>query len=325
MSTRPPGIENPTTVEVGSEFLPVGLASSFFNNEAQDLFTRGVVGAGAAGGVTSASVALSCGDSATGGISAGMVVEGVGGGFPSERGVLDIEVREDIGEAGVVVSWTEGVAVVSVTGDGEFDERIWVVESSSNISVPLSRSGSSGTVTAAWTGVSGGVGILSASSITCGGGRARWEMIIAGATEGSVGLRDHTANSFFGFSADCAADSFITSGEVVMGDAGLDDGVDDTSGDWGMGSGSDVGSDTGSDTCSGAESYRGSAAGSTAGSRVGSRAGSGGGSGTESDICRTSWVEGPGFGVAVACEGKWLRLESCLGKGESGSTGQERW
>lgn len=62
---------------------------------------------------------------------------------------LDIEVREDIGEAGVVVSWTEGVAVVvSVTGDVESDVRVWTWGGSSDVSTTLSRSGSSGILTA---------------------------------------------------------------------------------------------------------------------------------------------------------------------------------
>lgn len=82
-------------------------------------------------------------------------------------------------------------------------------------------------------------------------------MIIAGAADGSVGLRDHMANSFLYFSADEAADRFVTSGEVMMGDARSDDGVEGTSGVWGSGSGTDIGSDivsdadseTGSDIC----------------------------------------------------------------------------
>ena len=117
LSTRPPGIENPTTVDVGRAFFPVGVASSFFNSEAQDFFTGGVAGTGGTG-VTSASIASSCGGSTTVGISAGTAVDGVEGDFTSEGDILDIEVWEDIGEVGVVVSWTEGVAaVVSVTGD----------------------------------------------------------------------------------------------------------------------------------------------------------------------------------------------------------------
>lgn len=122
MTTRPPGIEYPTTLEVGREFFPVGVESSFFNNEAQDFFTGGAARAGGAGGALSASIAPSRGDSATAGISTGTVVEGVEGDFTSGGGVLDIEVREDIGDAGVAVSLTEGVTVVvSVTGDGESD------------------------------------------------------------------------------------------------------------------------------------------------------------------------------------------------------------
>jgi hypothetical protein len=165
LSTRPPGIEYPITVEVGREFFPVGVESSFFNNDAQDFFTGGVAGAGGAGGATSTSVSLSCGVSVAAGISTGTVVEGVGD-FKSGGGVLDIEVREDTGEAGVV-SWAKGVtAVVSVTGDGESDFRVWTAEGSSDTSFALSRSGSSGMLTAARTGVSGGVGSLSASSTT---------------------------------------------------------------------------------------------------------------------------------------------------------------
>jgi len=145
LSTRPPGIENPTTVDVGRAFFPVDVTSSFFNREAQLFFTEGVTGTGGAGVVTSASVASSCGGSATVGISAGAAVEGVEGDFNSNGDVLDIEVREDTGEAGVVVSWTEGVAaVVSVTGDEESNACVWGVGDSSDISVPLSRSGSSG-------------------------------------------------------------------------------------------------------------------------------------------------------------------------------------
>lgn len=149
-STRPPGIEYPITVEVGRKFFPVGEESSFFSNEAQDLFTGGVAGAGGAGGVTSTSVVLSCDDSAAAGISTSTTAEGVEGGFTSGGGVLDIEVREDIGEAGVVVSWTEGVTVVvSVMGDGEQDVCVLVAEGSLDASVGLSRSGSSGTSTVA--------------------------------------------------------------------------------------------------------------------------------------------------------------------------------
>lgn len=50
---------------------------------------------------------------------------------------------------------------------------------------------------------------MRASSTTWGGGRARGEMIIAGAADGSLGLRDHMANSFLDFSADEAADRFV--------------------------------------------------------------------------------------------------------------------
>ena len=120
---------------------------------------------------------------------------------------------------------------------------------------------------------------MSASSTTRGGGRARGEMIIAGAAEGSVGLRDHMASSFLDFST-----GKVASGEGMMGDDSSGDGVEGASGDWGTGSGMDTGSGVGS------------GAGSTIGSGVGS--------GTGSDICSTSWVEGPGCGVAVACEGK---------------------
>ena len=99
--------------------------------------------------MTSTSVVLSCG-SAAAGISAGTAVDGVEGDLTSVGDVLDIEVREDIGEAGVVVSWTEGVAaVVSVTGDEESNVCAWTVGDSSGISSPLSRSGSSGMLTAA--------------------------------------------------------------------------------------------------------------------------------------------------------------------------------
>lgn len=104
LSTRPPGIEYPITVEVGREFFPTGVESSFFNNEAQDFFTGGVAGAGGAGNAISTPVTLSCGDSAAVAVLTGTAVEGVEGGFTSGGGVLDIEVREDIREAGVVVS-----------------------------------------------------------------------------------------------------------------------------------------------------------------------------------------------------------------------------
>ena len=145
LSTRPPGIENPTTVDVGRAFFPVDVASSPFSSEAQDFFTGGVAGTGGAVGAASTSVASSCEGSTTAGISAGTAVDGVEGDFTSEGDILDIEVREDIGEAGVVVSWTEGVAaVVSVTGDEESDVCTWVAVGSSCVSVPLSRSGSSG-------------------------------------------------------------------------------------------------------------------------------------------------------------------------------------
>ena len=91
LSMVPPGIEYPITVEVGRAFFPVGAASSLFNNEAQDFFTRGVAGVGGAGGVTSTS-AFSFGDSAVADISTGTVVEGVEGDFTSVGDVLDIEV-----------------------------------------------------------------------------------------------------------------------------------------------------------------------------------------------------------------------------------------
>ena len=130
----------------------------------------------------------------------------------------------------MVVSWTDGVAVVvSVAGDEESGVCIWTMGGSSDNSVSLSRSGSSGMLTAAWTGVSGGVGRLSASPTTCSGGRARGEMIIAGAAEGSVGLRDHIANSFLDFSAGEVPDCFAASGKVIMGGASSGDDVEDTS------------------------------------------------------------------------------------------------
>lgn len=91
LSTWPPGIENPTTVDVGRAFLPMDVVSSFFNSEAQDFFTGGVTGTEGAGGVVSTSV-VSCGGSATTGISTGAAVEGVEGDFTSEGDALDIEV-----------------------------------------------------------------------------------------------------------------------------------------------------------------------------------------------------------------------------------------
>lgn len=109
-------------------------------------------------------------------------------------------------------------------------------------------------------------------------------MIIAGAADGSVGLRDHIANSCLDFSTDEIADRFVTSGEVMMGDACLDDGVEGTWGGWGTGSGKDIGSDISSDAGSEACSETGSATGSGAGSCAGSEAGPWMGS----DICRTS-------------------------------------
>lgn len=185
-------------------------------------------------------------------------------------------------------SWTEGVAaVVSVTGDEESDVCVRSVGDSSDlpdVSVPLSRSGSSGMLTTAWVGVSGGVGRSSASSTTCGGGRARGEMIIAGAVEGSVGLRDHIANSFLDFSTVKVADCFVTNGEVRMGENSSDDGVECTSECWGAGSDTDTGSDTDPVTGSGT----GSGADSGVGSRAGSKTGSEAGSGAVSDICSTS-------------------------------------
>ena len=42
-------------------------------------------------------------------------------------------------------------------------------------------------------------------------------MIIAGAAEGSVGLRDHIASSFLDFSTDELVGCFFTSGEVIIG------------------------------------------------------------------------------------------------------------
>lgn len=150
LSTRPPGIENPTTVDVGRAFFPVGVAFAPFKSEAQDFFTGGVAGTGGAGGVSSTPIASSCGGSATTGISAGTVVDGVDGDFNSKGDVLDIEVRDDIGEAGVVVSWTEGVtAVVSVTGDEESEVCDWTIGDSPDTPVPLSRLGSSGMLTTA--------------------------------------------------------------------------------------------------------------------------------------------------------------------------------
>ena len=277
LSTRPPGIENPTTADVGRAFFPVDAPSSFFNSEAQDFFTVGatVAGIGGAGDVASTSVASTCRCSTTTGVSAGTVVDGVEGDFTFEGDPFDIEVREDIGEAGVAISWTEGVAaVVSVTGDEECDVCVWTVGGSPGISAPLSRSGSSGMLTATWTGVSGGVGILRASSTTCCGGHAREEIIIAGAAEGSVGLRDHIASSFLDFSTDEVAKCFVTSGEVITGDDSSGDGVEGMSEGWGTGSVMDTGS--GMDT------------GSVEGSGAGSKIGSGAGSGAGSDICSTS-------------------------------------
>jgi len=153
LSARPPGIENPTTVDLGRAFFPVNVASSFFRSEAQDFFTGGGAGTGGAGGVTSTPVASSCGGSVATGISGGTTVGGAERDFTSEGDELDIEVREDIGETGMVVSWTEGVAaVVSVTGGEESDVWVWAVGGSSGVSAvsaPLSRSGSSGMLTAA--------------------------------------------------------------------------------------------------------------------------------------------------------------------------------
>jgi len=102
----PPGIENPTTVDVGRAFFPVDVPSSLFNSEAQDFFTVGVTvaGTGGAGGVASTSVASTCNCSSTADISAGTVVDGVEGGLTFEGDALDIEVQEDIGEAGVAIS-----------------------------------------------------------------------------------------------------------------------------------------------------------------------------------------------------------------------------
>jgi hypothetical protein len=91
-------------------------------------------------------------------------------------------------------------------------------------------------------------------------------MIIAGAADGSVGLRDHMANSFFDFSADETAERFVTSGEVITGETCSNDGVEGTSEDWGTGSGTDINSDIGSDIGSDTRSETGSAAGFSVGS-----------------------------------------------------------
>jgi len=101
-------------------------------------------------------------------------------------------------------------------------------------------------------------------------------MIIAGAAEGSVGLRDHIANSFLDFSTGKVADCFVTSGEVMMGDDSSGDGVKSASGGCGTGSGTDTGSDAGSVT------------GPGVGFRVGSMTASGAGSGTDSGTRSTS-------------------------------------
>lgn len=108
-------------------------------------------------------------------------------------------------------------------------------------------------------------------------------MIIAGAAEGSVGLRDHIANSFLDASAGKIADCFITRGEVTMGDDSSGN-VESTSDGCGTGSGMDTGSGTGSDTGSDTGSVTGSGVGSRGSSETDSRAGSG----TGSDICSTS-------------------------------------
>ena len=117
-------------------------------------------------------------------------------------------------------------------------------------------------------------------------------MIIAGAAEGSVGLRDHTATSFLDFSTGEVVDCFVTSGKTMIGDDPSDEGVEGTSGDCRMGSGTDTGSDTGSvtgsDTSSFTGSFTGSVIGSIVGSRAGSTTGSGAGSRTGSDICSMS-------------------------------------
>ena len=174
--------------------------------------------------------------------------------------------------------------VVSVTGDEESNVCVCTVGGSPVISGPLSRSGSSGMLTAVWIGVSGGVGRSSASSTTRGGGRARGEMMIAGAVEGSVGLRDHMASSCLDFSTGRVADCFTAGGEVMIGDDSSGDDAGGTSGDGGTSSGTGTGSDTGSVTGSGTGSITTSVTGSGASPRVGSRTGSGVGSGAGSDM-----------------------------------------
>ena len=136
-------------------------------------------------------------------------------------------------------------------------------------------------LTAVWIGVSGGVGRSSASSTTRGGGRARGEMMIAGAVEGSVGLRDHMASSCLDFSTGRVAGCFTAGGEVIMGDDSSGDGAGGTSGGGGTSSGTGTGSDTcsvaGSATGSGTGSIRTPVTGSGVTLRVGSRTGSGAG------------------------------------------------
>lgn len=109
-------------------------------------------------------------------------------------------------------------------------------------------------------------------------------MIIAGAAEGSFGLRDHIATSFLVFSTGKFAGCFVISGEVMIGDGSSGGDIEGTSGGCGIGSDTGTDSDTGSDT----GSVTGSDTGSGVGARAGSKTGSGAGSGTGSDICSTS-------------------------------------
>ena len=122
--------------------------------------------------------------------------------------------------------------------------------------------------------------------MTCGGGRARGEMIMAGADDGFVGLRDHIANSFLDCSTDETAECFVTRGEMITGEARSDDGGGGTSGDWGTGSGTEIGSDirNSSGVCSVTRSETDSATGSGAGFSVCSVTSAKVGSWTGSDI-----------------------------------------
>lgn len=242
------GIEKPTTLDVGRVFLaPEGAPvvadegeSAGFKSAAHDFFTGAGTGvdeetAGVVTGVESDDEAIVEVGAKSAFVGAGESVDGAGSGevtlvgvgaVNSETSGADVVVASSFAEVAIGVSATATDADRDVLDDAGDAGRVAVgvpavaLDDEDGIPDPVGRPasadfGSGGGIAfeAIGFGEGGGVRCVEARSTTCGGGRARGEMMMPGACLGSRGILDQIARLIEGCEVD--ASLAISTEEVV--------------------------------------------------------------------------------------------------------------